>query len=307
MTKKDKHIIYYDNRYGRNDGPPLYYKYAMEMVLKLNIKHSLPIGDTLRENGPVDYHWWIDWGEDGLMPHYKEWYPPQDGGKTIYVSSDTHLGRDYRFQKALQFDYVFFNQLRAVEEFKKLYPKKKNVYWLPHAAEPKVYKKTHQLKKYDICFIGHIQDVKNYNGFTRVDMLDRAFKEFPNFYWGTRNGQKPELNMFEDAAKRFNQSKIVLNVSIGDDLNMRLFETLSTGSFLLTNYLPTLDKLFKDGKHLVTYKTLDEMVEKIKYYLEHDKEREKIAKTGYEEFIKKHKYSDRIQTVLRIIEKGGEK
>ena len=82
---------------------------------------------------------------------------------------------------------------------------------------------------------------------------------------------------------------------------MRIFEALSTGSFLLTNWIPTLGDLFEDGKHLVTYKTLDEMVEKAKYYLEHEEEREKIAKAGYEEFIAKHTYRHRIEKILDII------
>ena len=82
---------------------------------------------------------------------------------------------------------------------------------------------------------------------------------------------------------------------------MRVFETLSTGSFLLTNWLPTLGDLFEDGEHLVTYKTLDEMVEKARYYLEHEDEREKIAKAGYDEFISKHTYQHRIEKILEII------
>ncbi len=82
---------------------------------------------------------------------------------------------------------------------------------------------------------------------------------------------------------------------------MRIFEALSTGSFLLTNWIPTLGDLFEDGKHLVTYKTLEEMVEKAKYYLEHEDEREAIAKAGYEEFVSKHTYKHRIEKILEII------
>lgn len=82
---------------------------------------------------------------------------------------------------------------------------------------------------------------------------------------------------------------------------MRVFETLSTGSFLLTNWLPTLGDLFEDGKHLVTYKSYDEMVEKARYYLEHDDEREAIAAAGYDEFIKKHTYRHRVETILDTI------
>ena len=82
---------------------------------------------------------------------------------------------------------------------------------------------------------------------------------------------------------------------------MRVFETLSTGSFLLTNELDTLPHLFKDGVHLVTYKDLDDAIDKAKYYIEHDAEREKIAAQGHEEFMKKHTYMHRLKTVCDIV------
>lgn len=310
---KQKHAIYYSNHYGRNDGSPMYFWNVLTNQLKLNLTHLIPEGDT-SNFGKFNYHWWIDWGEDGLP--WKEWEIPQDGGKTIYVCSDTHLGRDYRFNKARKFDYVFFNQLNAIAEYQaingmSLVQLDKNLFkdtkggqvigWLPHAAEPQAYPKIEIIKKYDVGFIGHVQETPNYNGFTRVEALDRLFKEFPNFYYGSRHPAFPGVNLFEDAAKKFSLSKIVFNISIKDDINMRCMETLSTGSFLLTNWIPTLGELFEDGKHLVTYKTLDEMVEKAHYYLEHEGEREKIAQAGYEEFISKHTYKHRVEQILSIV------
>lgn len=291
-----KHAIYYENSYGRNDGSPLYYFNVLKNQLKLDIKHLAPHGDT-SQFGKFDYHWWIDWGEDGLP--WEEWELPKDGGRTIYVGSDTHLGKDYRFKKAEKFDYVFFNQKDAVEEYNKTHDNK--AMWLPHAAEPKAYPNINIIKKYDVGFVGHVQETPNYNGITRVDALDRLFKEFPNFYYGSRHPGYPEKNLFEDAAKKFSMSKIVFNISIKDDINLRCFETLSTGSFLLTNWIPTLGDLFEDGKHLVTYKTLDEMVEKTRYFLEHDSEREAIAKAGHDEFISKHTFKHRVEKVLDTI------
>ena len=295
--KKLKHAIYYDNRFGRNDGPPLYYWNLLRKNPDWEVFHMIPKGDTLKDIGPVDYHWWIDWGEDAL--NYPEWNPPDDGGKKIYVASDTHLDNGYRLRKAREFDYVFFNQVRAVEQFKKLNRKS---YWLPHAFEPQAYPNITTLKKYDVGFVGHMQqDKPNHNGMSRVRALDRLFKEFPNFYYGSRHPQFPSKNLFEDAAKRFSESKIAFNISIGDDINMRLFETMGTGSFLLTNELPTLGKLFEDGKHLVTYNSYDDMVEKAKYYIEHDEEREKIAEAGYNEVINKHTYQHRIDKIMETI------
>lgn len=293
-----KHAIFYENSFGRNDGAPLYYFNVMKNQLKLDVKHLAPHGD-IKEFGDFDYSWWIDWGEDGLP--WKEWEIPKNCGKTIYVGSDTHLGKEYRFKKAEKFDYVFFNQKDAVEEYNKTHENK--AVWLPHAAEPQAYPKIEIIKKYDVGFVGHSQDVKNYNGFTRTDALDRLFKEFPNFYHGSRHPGFPEKNLFEDAAKKFSMSKIVFNISIKDDINMRIFEALSTGSFLLTNWIPTLEYLFDDGKHLITYDTLDEMVELVRYYLEHEDEREKIAKAGYEQFINNHTYRHRVEKILEIISK----
>lgn len=295
MTKR--HSIFYHTSFGRNDGAPLYYFNVMKNQLKLDITHLSPQGD-ISNFGKFDYHWWIDYGEDGL-PVDHEWTIPKDGGKTIYVGSDTHLGKDYRFKKAEQFDYVFFNQKAAVDEYNETHEKK--AVWLPHAAEPQAYPKIEIVKKWDTCFVGHVQETPNYNGIKRIEALDRLFKEFQNFYYGSRNPSFPEKNMFEDAARKFSQSKVVFNISIKDDLNMRVFETLSTGSFLLTNWIPTLSELFEDGKDLVTYKTLDEMVEKARYYIKHDDEREEIAASGYKKFIENHTYRHRIEKILSTI------
>lgn len=306
VTKAQKALriaIYYDHRFGRNDGPPLYYKHAMESM-GLGVNHLIPRGDTRKDTGDYDLHFWVDWGEDALgYPHFNI---PEDGGKRIYVSSDTHLGRRHRFEMAVDSDYAFFNQKRAVQEFKTFRPvirRTKKVMWLPHAFEPAAYPNIETLKKYAVCFIGHMQDPtkKNYNGFSRSDALDRLFKEFPDFYYGARHPGFPDKNIFEDAAHHFSESKIVFNVSIGDDVNMRLFEALGTGSFLLTNWLPTIGELFEDGKDLITYKTLDEMVAKAKYYLVHDRERIKIAQAGYNKAIKHHTYQHRIKTILDVI------
>jgi len=317
IMKKPRIAIYYDNRFGRNDGPPLYY-YNVFLRMGLEALHLIPEGDT-RQFGKFDYHFWVDYGEDGL-PVDHEWFMPKDGGKTIYVCSDAHIdkgGREYRFNFAKKFDYVFFNQPKFVKQYLKFAgvtatlendtyeiqkAKIQVVKFLPHAAEQDAYPHTEQIKKYDVCFIGHI------NGENRIDMLDRLFKEFPNFYFGTRSPQDPAKNMFDDAAKHFNESRVVLNISIKDDLNMRLFEILSAGAFELTNYLPTLKDIgIKDGKHLVTYKSLDEMVKLIKYYLKHGKEREKIAEEGHKFFLENHTYQHRIEEIFRTIENGTRK
>jgi spore maturation protein CgeB len=301
MKKNPKIAIYYDNRIsGRNDGAPIYYLHVLRQQLQYETYHLIPRGDTRTDIMDIDYHFWVDWGEDALQ--YPEWRIPKDKGKTIYVASDTHIDNGYRFKKAKEFDYVFFNQKRAVKEYKPF--KRQKVYWLPHAFEPIAYPNIPTVKKYDVCFIGHLQlDKPNCNNMSRVWALDKLFKKCPNFYYGSRHYAYPGKELFEDAAHHFSESKIVFNISIKDDINMRVFEVMGSGSFLLTNEVPSLKLLFKDGIHLVTYKTYDEMIKKARYYLKHDKEREKIAQAGYNEVINKHTYKHRIKTIFEVINK----
>jgi spore maturation protein CgeB len=87
----------------------------------------------------------------------------------------------------------------------------------------------------------------------------------------------------------------VFNTAADDDINMRCFEATATGSFLLTEWVPTIETCFEDGKHLVTYKTMDEAIDKARYYLVHSDEREAIAKAGMEYTLSHHTYQHRIK------------
>ncbi len=269
---------YYENRLGRNDGNPLYIWRAFK-DLGVESGHMVPFGD-LSKFGTWDLHFEADWGEDaleGALP-----YKPVDiPTPSVFWSSDTHLGYDWRLAKAKRTTHNFVCQKRAQEEFKR---DGVDSLWLPHAVEPLAYPYIATIKKYDLAFVGHI------NSENRIEALDRMFKAFPNFYYGQR--------LFEEAAEKYCQSKIVFNISIQDDINMRCFEAMSTKSFLLTNWIPTLEELFEDGKHLVTYKTLDEAIDKAKYYIAHDSEREAIAQAGFDEVRAKHTFRHRAETIL---------
>lgn len=315
MKGKPRVAIYYSTKYGRNDGPPLFFNHRMqEMFGASNVMHLDPTMPDLDKWGPYDYHFWVDWGEDAVLGREEalKLSIPQDGGKTIYVVSDAHLDDGYRFEKATQFNYVFFNQEHYLEEYKTVsrpFPGVvQKVFYLPHAAEPKAYPHFEIVKKYDVCFIGHIQEYHKGNGINmaRIDVLDAIFKEFPNFYFGSRNPAFPDKNMFEDAARHFCESKVVFNISIGNDTNMRTLETMMTGSFLLTNDIPELKNLeqygFKKGVHYETYSTLEKAKELIKYFIENDEEREMIAKVGYKQALKTGTYESRIKEILSKVD-----
>jgi spore maturation protein CgeB len=172
----------------------------------------------------------------------------------------------------------------------------KNAVWLPHGVEPRAFpSEPKTIKKYDICFVGHIVSKE------RLDFLDRMFKEFPNFWFGQRLSRyvKVEEGINDDCADIFKKSKIVLNYSTNKDFNMRVREATCTGSFLLTDWVYGIDELYEDGKEIVTYKTTEEAIEKTKYYLEHDEEREKIAEAGMRRTLKDGTYKQALDVMLK--------
>lgn len=88
----------------------------------------------------------------------------------------------------------------------------------------------------------------------------------------------------EEMYKVLKRGKIVFNAHIdfskNEAGNMRMFETLSMGSFLLTEHFQNINSLFEPGKEIETYQNKDDLFEKINFYLDHEAEREQIAASG---------------------------
>ena len=96
----------------------------------------------------------------------------------------------------------------------------------------------------------------------------------------------------------------VFNRSIKNDVNMRVFEALASGSLLVTNDLSENGQaeLFRDGVHLATYREAEDLLDKLAFYLSREPLREKIAAAGRAEVLAKHTYRHRMERVLREAE-----
>ena len=92
-----------------------------------------------------------------------------------------------------------------------------------------------------------------------------------------------------------------------DTVNMRLFEAIGGGSFLLTEYTENLNRYFKPGVELETFKTKEELVDKIQYYLLRPDERAEIARRGQERCMKEYNMEERARAFDRIIRTQWEK
>ena len=106
-----------------------------------------------------------------------------------------------------------------------------------------------------------------------------------------------------DHVRLINQSKIIITSNnLWNSLSMRYTEVLACGGFLLADKPEDLEKLgYVDGKHLVIYKDLKDLENKIYYYLKHEKEREKIAKEGMKFVLQNHTTDIRVKEFTDIV------
>lgn len=87
-----------------------------------------------------------------------------------------------------------------------------------------------------------------------------------------------------------------------DTINMRIFEGTGGGSFVLTEFLTGLHKLFDPQKEVGTYSTSNELIEKILFFLENTEERTKIAAAGQKRCLGEWSMQNRAKAFLNIIE-----
>ena len=160
----------------------------------------------------------------------------------------------------------------------------KKSYWFPNSYPDDLMFPTNTEKSVDVGFCGNILN--------RGHIID-SLNKF---------GIKKDIFVIgKDMVDCINSYKIHLNCNISNDINYRTFETTGCGTFLLTNYTPGLEKLFDIGKEIVTYSSIQDLSEKVSYYLNNDDERNRIAKAGYEKSKANHTYYERSKKIIEII------
>jgi spore maturation protein CgeB len=108
----------------------------------------------------------------------------------------------------------------------------------------------------------------------------------------------------DDLQQLLARAKIVLNITRTDffgaetGINLRLFETLAAGRFLLTDYCEEIEDLFEVGREIEVFRSSGELVDKVRYYLENDDKRQAIAQRGHEKFLESHSWRNRVEQLL---------
>jgi spore maturation protein CgeB len=105
------------------------------------------------------------------------------------------------------------------------------------------------------------------------------------------------------AVELMNQSRINLNLSnasVGStqQIKGRTFEIPGCGGFQLSNIVPDLESYYRIGEEIVCFEGINDLVDKIKYYLSHPVERQAIADAGYQRTLAEHTYDRRFKQVF---------
>jgi len=180
--------------------------------------------------------------------------------------------------------------------------------------EPDILKKLTLLpKKYDAIFVGgisrhHIASVEIFEYLaknTSIDFWGYGAKKIPagSPILVRHHGEAWGLDMYNILYN----SKISINrhIDAAENYanNMRLYESTGVGTMLITDYKDNLNELFEVGKEIETYKTKEELLEKINYYLVDEDERQKIALAGQQRTLKDHTYEKRMIELINILNK----
>ncbi len=213
------------------------------------------------------------------------------------------------------YDYFFTLQRgRFTEELLSIGAK--NPYYLPQGCLPSVHKEINlsldDLNQYsaDLSFMG----AGYYNrvqSFTRL--LNHNFK-----IWGTEwsldsqvgrlvQNKNERINPI-DIVKIYNAGKINLNLHsskfhegvnpAGDFVNPRTFEIAACGGFQLVDERSELVELMEPGVEVITFNSIDNLCEKVDYYLKNENEVRSIALKGKTRVLSEHTIQHRMHEML---------
>jgi len=236
------------------------------------------------------------------------------GIKLVLWKADAYIpGEDKGYWDRYKgvFDLII-TSVEGMVEVLKGYAKK--VVFLPQYYDQTYYKPTierldpkHEI--YDVCFIGSAQ--KRSGVSVREDCIRalkkicevKVFGNVPGFSSGTELYGTKMANVYVQSKITFDTPHIVKR-DMGWKISDRVFKAMGCGCFFICPPMKGLEQFFVPGKHLITYDgSINDLKSKVEYYLEHEKEREKIAKCGQDEIMKNHTIEVRVKQYIEAM--GG--
>ncbi len=237
--------------------------------------------DSVGTQPPPDLYLWIE-----SIPGY---HPTNLSGlrcpKACYLI-DSHLNLPAHLEWAREFDQVFIAQREYLGAFRAAGIR--NVHWLPLGCDPDIHGRHDVPKRIDVGFVGSIGPGSRREHLLQSLAAERLLIEPRRIFW-------------RDLSAHLSKSRIGFNNALRNDLNMRVFETLCSGTFLLTDAArgSGQDELFRAGEDLGIYDDPD-LPDQARHWLIHEEEREAIAERGTRMVLAAHTYRHRCEDLIAV-------
>ncbi len=205
---------------------------------------------------------------------------------------DTHLGYEWRAAVARAFDLVFTAQRPAAERMQAAGIAAE---WLPLAAPHELCGPGADLaeRAYDVAFVGHAAP-----GSFRARLLD-ALSHHHTI--APRHGYMAPPEMME----LYKQARVVINVPIAGDLNMRVFEATGARAVLVTAPVPGLEIALPEDAFLsVAEERIEAWTAAVERGCARSREAQEMADTAHQHVLAHHTYDDRARTILERLAAG---
>jgi len=167
-------------------------------------------------------------------------------------------------------------------------------------------------KDIEISFVGQITNYEDRGEY--IDYVVANGMPIEIFGLGSKNGQvalSQMVNIFNKTKININFTGITTKNALSKRLNIdsrlkqmkgRMTEIALCGGFVLSESVPGINEVFCMDKEIAVFHTKKDFFEKIKYYLEHEEERESIAGRGYARALRDYEISAAIPGLINKIE-----
>lgn len=128
------------------------------------------------------------------------------------------------------------------------------------------------------------------------------------------NNQRLTISQ-DDERKLYASAKICLNIheyyeyypdnASKGMLNEREFKIPAAGGFQLSDYVQGMERNFELGKEIAIFKSPEDGLSKIEYYLKNEKERKEIQEAGTARVLREHTYRHRVRQIINLYKQLG--
>jgi spore maturation protein CgeB len=240
----------------------------------------------------------------------------------VWFTDDPYY-TDWTIDIAPRYDYIFTLEKTCVELYRSLGCR--HVFHLPFAVNPAIFHAQNVTIEYrsDICFIGTAY-------WNRVQMIEKLSEYLANkrtmiagSWWDRLNPsaaallkdsiRSEEWLSPETTAAYYNGAKIVINLHRASDdrtinfngiqigavsVNPRSFEINACHTLQVMDMREDVSEHYRPNQEVLCYKSDNELLELLEYYLNHEEERREIAFKGYKRTMLNHTYRHRVHQML---------